>query len=268
MKLDEPAVVTEAVQQRRTVCASHLESDSARSPMAEYFQAKALMAAPLVVSNEVLGAAVFLHRSDPGYFNDDRSAKATILTGQLGSLLEAGRLTEASQEEHRRAEILAQMAMAMHGGPESTGVVEAVAERLRVLLRTRLVCILLSEAGGMSIKAVGAESPQLADSVRARFDRKGLSFAADLASKALAAGAPITVTINPSSHSLGDLVPPGPLMAVPDPHLTLSGSSAGLPAWGGRLQPGREVAGCRHCQLRRPGHQQCRALHDGTRPSP
>ena len=53
--------------------------------MAAEFHAKSLMAAPLVVSNEVIGAAVFLHASEPDYFNDDLAAKATILAGQLGS---------------------------------------------------------------------------------------------------------------------------------------------------------------------------------------
>jgi hypothetical protein len=42
--------------------------------------------------------------------NDDLAAKATILAGQLGSLLEASRLNKVSREEHRRAEILAGLA--------------------------------------------------------------------------------------------------------------------------------------------------------------
>ena len=94
-------------------------------------------------------------------------------------------------------------------------MVEAVADRLRVLLRTRLVCLLLREGPGFSLRAVSAESPQLAASVRSRHDRRGLQFAADLASRAVAAGEPISVAIDPATHALGDLVPPGMLIAAP-----------------------------------------------------
>jgi len=173
------------------------------------------MAAPLVVSNESIGAAVFLHCSDPDYFNPDLAAKATILAGQLGSLLEASRLTQVSREEHRRTKILAEVAQALHSAPQSTAVVEAVADRLRVLLRTRLVCMLLREGTAFSLRAVAAESPQLAASVKARHDRRGLQFAADLASRAVSAGEPISVAIDPATHALGELVPPGMLIAAP-----------------------------------------------------
>ena len=83
--------------------------------------ARSLMAAPLVVFDEVIGAATFLHDSDDEFFNEDLAAKATILAGQLGSLLEATRLGEASREEHRRAEILAEVAHALHGTPDVYG---------------------------------------------------------------------------------------------------------------------------------------------------
>ncbi len=162
-----------------------------------------------------IGAAVFLHCSDPDFFNPDLAAKATILAGQLGSLLEASRLTQVSREEHRRTKILAEVAQAIHSAPQSTAVVEAVADRLRVLLRTRLVCMMLKEATGFSLRAVAAESVQLAASVRARHDRRGLQFAADLASRAVAAGEPISVAIDPATHALGELVPPGMLIAAP-----------------------------------------------------
>src|SRR6202023_472473 len=144
----------------------------------------------------------------------DLADKATILAGQMGSLLEANRLTHVSREEHRRAEILAEVAQSLHAAPESTAVVEAVADRLRVLLRTRLVCLLLREGTAFSLRAVAAESPELAASVRARHDRRGLQFAADLASRAVAAGEPISVAIDPATHALGELVPPGMLIAA------------------------------------------------------
>jgi len=213
LRSGESAVAAEAIRQRKTVYVNQL--DPLRYRMAAEFHAKALMAAPLVVSNEVIGAAVFLHASNPDYFGEDLAAKATILAGQLGSLLEASRLTEVSREEHRRAEILAEMAQALHSVPDAAAVAEAVADRLRVLLRTRLVCVLLRQGAAFGLSAVAAETPQLAAMVRARHDRKGLQFAADLAARAVNAGEPITVAIAPATHALGDLIPAGVLLAAP-----------------------------------------------------
>jgi PAS domain S-box-containing protein len=213
LRANEDAVVIEAIRQRKTICRNHL--DPARYPMAAEVHALSIMAAPLVVGNEVTGAAAFVSCADPDFFTEDLAAKATILAGQLGSLLEANRVTEVSREEHRRVEILAEVAKALRSAPESTAVVEAVADRLRVLLRTRLVCLLLREGAGFSLRAVAAESPPLAASVRARHDRRGLQFAADLAGRAVVAGEPITVAIDPVTHALGDLVPPGMLVAAP-----------------------------------------------------
>jgi PAS domain S-box-containing protein len=213
LKISQTSIALEATRERKTVYANQL--DSSRSELASMFHTVSAMAAPLVVSNEVVGAAVFSHATDPNFFNDDLAAKATILAGQLGSLLEAARLTKASQEEHRRAQILAEVAQSLHAVPETSAVVEALADRLRALLGTRLVCILLREGASFGLIAVAAESKQLASLARAGHDRKGLQFAADLAARALSAGELVTVAIDPSSHSLGDLAPAGELLAVP-----------------------------------------------------
>ena len=209
----QSAVAIEAFQQRKVILKNGL--DPSRYLMAAEYGARSIMAAPLVVGSEAIGAAAFVHCSDPDFFNEDLAAKATILAGQLGGLLEASRLTQVSREQHRRTEILAEVAKTLHSAPESTAVIDAVADRLRVLLRTRLVCILLRDSTGFSLSAVAAESPQLAASVRVRHDRRGMQFAADLASRAVAAGEPITVSIDPATHALGELVPPGMLISAP-----------------------------------------------------
>ncbi|HET7440935.1 MAG TPA: PAS domain S-box protein [Terriglobales bacterium] len=213
LKANQSAVAAEAVRSRRTVYNNHV--DPQRYPMAGEYQARSIMAAPLVVSNEVIGAAAFVHDSVSGFFNDDLAAKATILAGQLGSLLEARRLTQASREEHRRAEILAEVAHVLHGVPDVNAVIEALADRLRILLRTRLVCVLLRQEGPFELRAVAAETPALATSIRARHDRNALRFSADLAARAIAAGQSIAAAIDPESHALGDLVPSGMLIAAP-----------------------------------------------------
>ncbi len=213
LRPDQSTVTAEAVRQRRTIFANHV--NSAAFPAAKEFEARSLMAAPLVVSNEVVGAVTFLHDSNEDFFNQDLAAKATILAGQLGTLLEATRLSEVSREEHRRAEILADVAHALHGTPDVGAVIEALADRLRLLLRTKLVCVLLRREGPFELKAVSADTPQLATSARARHDRQTLRFAADLAQRAVAAGEPLTLSIGADVHSLGNLVSPGMLVAAP-----------------------------------------------------
>jgi PAS domain S-box-containing protein len=213
MKASESAAAADAIRQRKTVCVNGV--DPRRYPLAADYNPQSMMAAPLVVANEVIGAAVFLHTSQSDFFNDDLAAKATILAGQLGSLLEANRLTLVSREEHRRAEILTEVAQAVRTLPDTATVAEAVADHLRILLRTRLVCVLLREGTALGLHAVAAETPQLADAVRARYDRRALQFAADLATRAIAAGETIAVAIDPATHALGDLVPAGMLLAAP-----------------------------------------------------
>jgi len=213
MRAEESAVASEAVRQRRTVVVNQL--NAAAFPAAMEFEARSIMAAPLVVLNEVIGAVSFLHDADEEFFTEDMAAKATILAGQLGSLLEAARLGEVSREEHRRAEILADVAHALHGTPDVAAVIEALADRLRLLLRTPLVCVLLRREGRFELKAVSADTPQLATSVRARHDRQTLRFAADLAQRAVLAAEPITLSIAADVHSLGTLVSPGMLIAAP-----------------------------------------------------
>ena len=213
LRASDSAVSGEAVRKRRTIFVNFLDRE--RYPRASEFRARSMMAAPLVVSNEVLGAVAFLHESDPGFFNEDLAAKATILAGQLGSLMEAKRLTEVSREDHRRAEILAEVAHALHGNPDVAAVIEALADRIRVLLRARLVCVFMRQDGPFELRGVAADSPQLATSARARHDRTTLRFAADIAGRAVAASEPLTISMDPASHALGDLVPSGMLLAAP-----------------------------------------------------
>ncbi len=210
----QSAVTADAVRSRRTIFVNQVQS-TPTFPAARQFEARSLLAAPLVVFDEVIGAATFLHDADEGFFNEDLAAKATILAGQLGSLLEATRLGEASREEHRRAEILAEVATALHGTPDVAAVIEALADRLRLLLRTRMVSVLLRREGPFELRAVSAETPQMANSFRAGHDRQTIRFAADLAQRAVSAGEAITISISSDQHSLGSLVSPGILIAAP-----------------------------------------------------
>jgi PAS domain S-box-containing protein len=210
---EQSAVTAEAVRQRRTVFVNHVRS--AEYPAAAEFGARALLAAPLIIFGEVIGAVTFLHDSDDAFFDQDIVAKASILAAHLSSLLEASRLSAASREEHRRAEILADVAQALHGTPDAASVTNALADRIRLLLRTQLVCVLLRQEGPFELRAVAAGTSQLATLVRSRHDRQTLRFVAELAQRAIAAGEPVTLSIGTESHSLGDLVSPGVLIAAP-----------------------------------------------------
>ncbi|MGA2697432.1 MAG: GAF domain-containing protein, partial [Terriglobales bacterium] len=214
LRAGESAVTMEAVRTRKTIFVNHV--DVSRYATAAEFRAQSLMAAPLIVANELIGAAVLLHSSDPEYFNEDLAAKATILAGQLGSLLEAARLQEVSQQEHRRAEILAGVVRSLQTIPEAAAAVQVMAERLRVALSVPLVCVLMRQGGpGFELRAVSAESPEKETAIRAGHDRKGMQFAVDLARRAVSAAGMITTSIDPASHACGSLIEPGSLLASP-----------------------------------------------------
>jgi two-component system NtrC family sensor kinase len=213
LRIHESAIAAECIVKKQPIYLNGV--DSARYPLAAEFQARSIMAVPIIVSHEVLGAAVFLHNSDIRFFTPDHISKASILTAQLGGLLEAARLTERAREEQRRAGILAEVAQSLRSEPDHRMLVEAVADRLRALLRTPLVCILVRAERTFDLWAVATENPATAVSVRARYDRKDLHFASDLASRAISAGEPISVAINPAGHSVSDLVPPGALIIAP-----------------------------------------------------
>jgi len=210
---EQSAVTAEAVRLRRAVTLNN--PAAGQYPLAAEFGARSLLSAPLVVSNEVIGAVTLLHDSDAEFFDEDLAAKAAILAGQLGNLLEATRLSAASREEQRRAEILADVAHVLHGTPDVASVVEALADRLRLLLRTRLVCVLLKRDGVFELRAVSADTPQMAIAARVRHDGQTLRFAADLAQRAVSAAEPITLSIGAKGHSLGNLASPGMLIAAP-----------------------------------------------------
>ncbi len=231
----QTAVVQEAIRQRRAVYVNN--PDVSQFPMAAEFHAKSLMAVPLIVSGQVIGAAAFLHTSLSDFFNEDLAAKATILAGQLGSLLEAYRLSQASREEHRRAEILAETAQALRSVPDDSSVMEALADRLRVLLRTPLASLLVRDGEGFKVGAVAADSAPLAEAARVAYEHKGLCFASDLAARAVSAEETVSAAIDPATIGLGDLIPPGSLLAVPFRTSRTSGAVLVYPRSDGSFTP-------------------------------
>ncbi len=103
LRVDSGATLSgEIVKERRTSIVNH--AMKSRYSVARQFKAQSLMATPLIIGGEVIGTTVFLHASDPEFFKEDHATKATILAGQLGSLMEISRLARSSKQEQQRAE--------------------------------------------------------------------------------------------------------------------------------------------------------------------
>ncbi|HSZ64407.1 MAG TPA: PAS domain S-box protein [Terriglobales bacterium] len=213
----DASIAMDAVLKRRPFFVNHL--DVARYPWITESHAHAALAAPLVVSGEVVGAITFLRSAPEKGFDEDAVAKVTILAAQLGTALEALRLNQLSREEHRRASILVEVANALHGLPDTASVMESIADRLRVLLHSPAVLVLLHKEKAQhekqfQLQAVSTELPKLAAAIRTRFEQNDLRSALEIATRAVAAGERITVSIDGTSHFGADS-PPGVLIAAP-----------------------------------------------------
>ena len=208
----DSAVAVEAVHSRRALYINQV--DAQRYPMLAEFQARAAMAAPLIVASEVLGAIVFLQDSTGPGFNKDAIDKASIMAAQLGTALEALRLTKLSDEEHRRAMILAEVATTLHAMPDTSAVMEAISDRIRVLLHSPAVVVFVREGSEFSLQAVSAETPARARAIRERYREKHFRSAIEIAARAVTAGERISVAIDSASHLGGDSFS-GTLIAAP-----------------------------------------------------
>jgi two-component system NtrC family sensor kinase len=208
----DASIAMDAVQKRRPFFVNQL--DVARYPWLASCHAQAAMAAPLLVSGEAVGAITFLHTAPHAGFDDDALAKVTILAAQLGTALEALRLNQLSREERRRASVLVEVATALHGLPDTASVMESIADRLRVLLHSPAVLVFVQQEKRFQLQAVSTEAPKLARDIRSRFEKNDLRSALEIATRAVAAGERITVSIDGASH-FGENSPPGVLIAAP-----------------------------------------------------
>ncbi len=208
----DPSIALEAVRKRRAFFANRL--DVAHYPWLAEARAHAVMAAPLLVSGKAVGAIAYVQSTPDAGFDEDAVAKVTIMAGQLGTALEALRLKQLASEEHRRAGILVEIASALPGLPDIAAVVENIADRLRVLLHSPAVLVFVQQEKRFELQAVSTETPRLALSIRSRFQQNQLRSALEIATRTIAAGERITVSIDGASH-LGADSPPGVLIAAP-----------------------------------------------------
>jgi len=208
----DASIAMDAVQKRRPFFVNNL--DAARYPWIVSCAAHSALAAPLLVSGEVAGAITFLRSAPQIGFDESDLARATIIAAQLGTALEALRLNQLSREERRRASILVEVATALHGLPDTASVVESIADRLRVLLHSPAVLVFVQQEKLFQLQAVSTDNARLAETIRARFQQNDLRSPLEIATRAVAAGERITVSIDGASHFGGDS-PPGVLIAAP-----------------------------------------------------
>jgi PAS domain S-box-containing protein len=208
----EPSIAVEVVQRRISILVNSV--DAGRYPWLVERRAHAALAAPLIVSGQAVGAIAFLQSVPNSSFSEDAIAQVTILAAQLGTALDAIRLKQLSREEHRRASILVEVATALHGLPDTASVMEGIADRLRVLLHSTAVLVFVQQEQLFQLQAVSTEAPRLALSIRSRFQENDLRSPLEIASRAVAAGERITVSIDGTSH-FGEDSPPGVLIAAP-----------------------------------------------------
>jgi PAS domain S-box-containing protein len=212
LRADVPSIAWEAVRKHRPVIVG--PADVARYPFLTESGASAAIAAPVLVAGEVAGAIAFLHNDPGATFDEDAAGKITILAGQLGTALEALRLSQLSREEHRRASILVEVATALHGLPDTSAVMEGIADRLRELLHSPAVLIFVQREKLFQLQAVSTEAPRLARLIRERAAESNLRSPLEIAARAVHAGERITVNIDGASHFGADS-PPGTLIAAP-----------------------------------------------------
>jgi two-component system NtrC family sensor kinase len=211
LQAGDSSIALEAVQSRHTVFVNDL--DVTRYPQMPEFRAQSVMATPLLVAGEVIGAVAFLNDAADARFDEDAAAKATILASQLGTTLERLRLSLVSQEERRRALIFAEIATVLHGLPDTSAVMEGIADRLRVLLKSPAVLVFVHETESFRLRGVSADTAALVESIRTRDQQNNLRSAHEIATRAVAAGEGITVSID--GASLGEESPAGVLIASP-----------------------------------------------------
>ena len=208
----DASLAMDAAQKRRPFFVNY--ADIAGYPWLVASHATAALAAPLLVSGDVVGAVNYLRNQPDCDFDDSALARVTILAAQLGTALEALRLNQLSREEHRRASILVEVATALHGLPDTASVMENVADRLRVLVHSPAVLVFVQQEKQFHLQAVSTESPPLALSIRSRFQQNQLRSSLEIATRAVAAGERITVSIDGTSH-FGENSPAGVLIAAP-----------------------------------------------------
>jgi two-component system NtrC family sensor kinase len=121
----------------------------------------------------------------------------------------------SSDDVFSDARLVKRESLSSMGGEEGSPTLESLAQALRSALGTRLVTVLLRSGTNFVLSAVAADSSNDSDTARAGHDRGGMQFASDLVAQSLSGGQLIEAATDASSQALGELAPPGVILAVP-----------------------------------------------------
>jgi PAS domain S-box-containing protein len=169
---DTPSAVIHAVTTREAVYYDDVPSQC----FFESFQvlpAISFLAIPIIVAGEVIGAVAFVHATKKAYFTEQIRNRASILTAQLGGLIETARLARAAREQRKRADAMIESASALYTQLDTASARDGLAHRLLFALDAELVALLENLEGKFEVAAVafkGERAPLLGDaSALARF---------------------------------------------------------------------------------------------------
>ncbi|HYH00529.1 MAG TPA: PAS domain S-box protein [Terriglobales bacterium] len=150
--LERSTLAVDAVRSRRTLYRNRAESSGC--VLAAGLPFKSAMAAPLIVAGEAVGALAFVHEIDADYFNDGMATQATIVAGLLGTLMQAARLSQASRQEHQRAENLVDVASELNSSLRLVDFVQRFTERAAVMMGAKTAVLALSKEGVLETVAL------------------------------------------------------------------------------------------------------------------
>ncbi len=210
--LDSNTMAAQAARERRSLYRNHVQMCG--YPVSAPVEECALIAAPLLVAGELLGAIVFIDEADPGRFNADMADKATILAGLLGHLLEVARINRLSREERRRADVLMQCAQVLHARLDLEGVTNGLADNVRALLDANLVLLTMKDGQHFAVHGLSAADPRLAAELRERYVQGGCPIATEVVQQAIDRGKPAVVRWEPA-HAAQEILPSTEMLVAP-----------------------------------------------------
>ena len=172
IKDETPSAVTQAINTREAVQYNDVDAESPFRT-SELLPAVSYLLIPVIVAGEVTGAVAFVHCSKKNYFTEQIRTRASILTAQLGGLIETARLARSAREPRSRADAMIESASALYTRLDTQSARDGLTHRLLSALDADLVALLENRDGNYEVAAIafkGDQTPLLGDaSALARF---------------------------------------------------------------------------------------------------
>jgi PAS domain S-box-containing protein len=148
IKTTSRAPVVEAILSRKAVCTNSIQPD--HYPPDLRIAGRSAMAVPLIVSGEVVGALTFVH-DEPGFFDDELAAKATILSATLANSIALSDLSRDAREERQRAESLVAATLDIHSSLRLPDFARKFAQRACQIAGAQTALLALSRHSKLEI---------------------------------------------------------------------------------------------------------------------